>query len=87
MLLDNWAMIYAQKVALEHNMPLYVCFALPEKFREATIRQYGFMLKGLQELQKVNSVFLFVVAAVVVGDSGVDDGVGDADVVEDVILI
>ncbi len=64
MLLDNWAMIYAQKVALEHNMPLYVCFALPEKFREATIRQYGFMLKGLQELQKVNRVFYLLLVTV-----------------------
>lgn len=54
--LDNWAMIYAQKVAMEHSMPLYVCFALPEKFREATIRQYGFMLKGLQEVEKVISL-------------------------------
>ncbi|XP_028409958.1 deoxyribodipyrimidine photo-lyase-like [Dendronephthya gigantea] len=49
---DNWAMIYAQKIAMEHNMPLHVCFALPEKFREASIRQYGFMLKGLQEVEK-----------------------------------
>ena len=49
-------MIYAQKVALEHNVPLHVCFALPEKFREATIRQYGFMLKGLQDVEKVSIV-------------------------------
>ena len=46
-------MIYAQKLALEQNMSLHVCFALPEKFREATIRQYGFMLRGLQDVEKV----------------------------------
>jgi deoxyribodipyrimidine photo-lyase len=50
-------MLYAQKVAIEHKMPLCVCFALPEKFREATIRQYGFMLKGLQEVEKVSITF------------------------------
>lgn len=48
-------MIYAQKVAMEHNLPLHVCFTLPEKFRESAIRQYGFMLKGLQEVQKVTT--------------------------------
>jgi deoxyribodipyrimidine photo-lyase len=50
-------MLYAQKVAIEHEMPLCVCFALPEKFREATMRQYGFMLKGLQEVEKVSIMF------------------------------
>ncbi|XP_046842987.1 deoxyribodipyrimidine photo-lyase-like isoform X2 [Xenia sp. Carnegie-2017] len=49
---DNWAMIYAQNLAVEHNIPLHVCFTLPEKFRAATIRQYGFIIKGLQEMEK-----------------------------------
>ena len=59
-------MLYAQKVATEHNMPLCVCFALPEKFREAAIRQYGFMLKGLQEVEKVSIVGLLVVVLLVI---------------------
>ena len=55
-------MLYAQKVAVEHNMPLCVCFALPEKFRVAALRQYGFMLKGLQEVEKVSMVLLVILS-------------------------
>lgn len=48
---DNWAMIYAQKLAIEKKKPLAVVFNLVPDFLEATIRQYGFMLKGLQEVE------------------------------------
>lgn len=49
---DNWALIYAQKFALEHRCPLYVTFFLMSHYSVAGIRQYDFMLKGLQELEK-----------------------------------
>ncbi len=48
---DNWALLYAQKRALIQKKPLIVVFCLVPHFLEATIRQYGFMLKGLQELE------------------------------------
>ena len=48
---DNWALIYAQKLAIEKKKPLLVVFNLVPDFLEATIRQYGFMLKGLQEVE------------------------------------
>jgi deoxyribodipyrimidine photo-lyase len=48
---DNWALIFAQSLALEKKKPLLVVFNLVSDFLEATIRQYGFMLKGLQELE------------------------------------
>jgi deoxyribodipyrimidine photo-lyase len=48
---DNWALIYAQKLAIEKRKPLSVVFNLVPDFLEATIRQYGFMLKGLQEVE------------------------------------
>ena len=48
---DNWAMIYAQRLAFEKKKPLLVVFNLVPDFLGATIRQYGFMLKGLQELE------------------------------------
>ena len=61
---DNWAMIYAQQLALDRKKPLAVVFNLVPDFLEATIRQYGFMLKGLQEveteLNKYNIPFLSV---------------------------
>jgi deoxyribodipyrimidine photo-lyase len=49
---DNWAIIHAQNLALKHKMTLVVLFCLVPNFLGATIRQYGFMLKGLQEVEK-----------------------------------
>ena len=46
-------MLYAQKLALKLKVPLHVCFCLVPKFLEATQRHYGFMLKGLQEVEQV----------------------------------
>ncbi|MGQ9602653.1 MAG: deoxyribodipyrimidine photo-lyase [bacterium] len=48
---DNWALLYAQEVALKLKRPLYVLFCLVPDFLQATIRQYAFMLKGLQEVE------------------------------------
>jgi deoxyribodipyrimidine photo-lyase len=48
---DNWALIFAQQLAKEKRKPLAVIFNLVTDFLEATIRQYGFMLKGLQEVE------------------------------------
>ncbi|XP_038001563.1 deoxyribodipyrimidine photo-lyase-like isoform X1 [Motacilla alba alba] len=47
---DNWAFLYAQRLALKQELPLHVCFCLVPKFLEATIRHYRFMLRGLQEV-------------------------------------
>ncbi|KAM4693798.1 deoxyribodipyrimidine photo-lyase-like isoform 2-T2 [Discoglossus pictus] len=49
---DNWAFLYAQRLALKQKLPLHVTFCLVPKFLDATIRHYGFMLKGLQEVAK-----------------------------------
>lgn len=50
---DNWAFLYAQRLALKQELPLHVCFCLVPKFLEATIRHYRFMLRGLQEVAEV----------------------------------
>lgn len=49
---DNWALLFAQKLAIEKHKPLTVLFNLVPNFLEATIRQYGFMLKGLEQVEK-----------------------------------
>lgn len=49
---DNWALLHAQELALSRKVPLVVCFNVVPKFLDATIRQYGFMLKGLAEVEK-----------------------------------
>jgi deoxyribodipyrimidine photo-lyase len=48
---DNWALLFAQELALERKVPLAVVFCLVRGFLEATIRHYGFMLKGLREVE------------------------------------
>ena len=48
---DNWALIFTQKLAVEKKIPLVVVFNLVPDLLEATIRQYGFMLKGLQQVE------------------------------------
>lgn len=49
---DNWALWYAQTTALERKSPLLVIFCLMPTFLGAGLRQYSFMIKGLQEVEK-----------------------------------
>ena len=49
---DNWALFYAQEIAIKESKELIVIFNLVSDFLEATIRQYGFMIKGLQEVEE-----------------------------------
>jgi deoxyribodipyrimidine photo-lyase len=44
---DNWALLYAQELAMERKAPLLVVFSLVPQFLGATMRHYDFMLKGL----------------------------------------
>jgi deoxyribodipyrimidine photo-lyase len=48
---DNWALIFSQQLAKEKKKSLVVIFNLVSDFLGGTIRQYGFMLKGLQEVE------------------------------------
>lgn len=52
--LDNWALVHAQKLAVNENLPLHICVCLcvPES-EVSTLRHYSFMLKGLEEVAKV----------------------------------
>jgi deoxyribodipyrimidine photo-lyase len=49
---DNWALLFAQELALELKSPLAVAFCLVPEYLGATIRQYAFMLKGLRQLEE-----------------------------------
>jgi deoxyribodipyrimidine photo-lyase len=49
---DNWALLYAQEQALAMKQPLMVVFCLVPGFLGATIRQYGFMLRGLALVER-----------------------------------
>jgi deoxyribodipyrimidine photo-lyase len=47
---DNWALEFACQLAKDNNASLAVVFCLVPDFLSATLRQYGFMLKGLKEV-------------------------------------
>jgi len=47
---DNWALLYAQKLAIQRSACLHVVFCLVPKFGDATIRQFDFLLRGLKEV-------------------------------------
>ncbi len=49
---DNWALLYAQELALAKKQPLVVVFCLVPEFLGAALRQYRFMLQGLAELEQ-----------------------------------
>lgn len=48
---NNWALIYAFQLAMEKQTSVAVVFCLVPEFLNAAIRQYGFMLKGLKEVE------------------------------------
>lgn len=49
---DHWALLYAQQEALAHQRPLVVVFCLTDHFSGAALRQYDFMLRGLEEVSR-----------------------------------
>ncbi len=50
---DNWALLFAQSLAKQKGTFACVVFSLVPSFQEATERQYGFMLKGLQLTESI----------------------------------
>lgn len=64
---DNWPLLLAQKIGIEHKRPLIVVFCLVSDYPGANIRHYGFMLKGLQQveenLKKLNIPFFLLQGA------------------------
>ncbi|HNS32269.1 MAG TPA: deoxyribodipyrimidine photo-lyase [bacterium] len=50
---NNWALLFARDIAMERKQPLVVVFTLADSFLGATMRQYVFMLKGLESVEKV----------------------------------
>ena len=61
---DNWALLHAQNLALERRLPLAVVFTLADSFLGATLRHFGFMLRGLagvaERLQELGIAFVLL---------------------------
>lgn len=49
---DNWALLYAQSLAMEHNLPLTVVAMITAKGPGATLRTLDFCLRGLDAVAK-----------------------------------
>lgn len=49
---DNWAFLFAQKLALKNEVPLHVCFCIIAKYLDASVRQFHFLLKGKKVLSR-----------------------------------
>jgi deoxyribodipyrimidine photo-lyase len=67
--MDNWALLFAQQKAIEYRAPLVVVFCLVNRFLGATERQYGFMLRGLRELEGTLAGYR-IPLTLLVGDPG-----------------
>ena len=50
---DNWALLHALELAHRENRSLAVVFTLAPRFLDATLRQYDFMLRGLEQVEDV----------------------------------
>ncbi len=48
----NWALLYARELAEEYGVDMEVVFCLVPRFPGATLRQYGFMLGGLKQVER-----------------------------------
>jgi deoxyribodipyrimidine photo-lyase len=50
---SDFNLIISQGVAVAKGVPLKVIFNMVPKFLQATLRQYDFMIKGLEEVEGV----------------------------------
>ena len=67
---DNWALIYAQQLAISQSASLAAVFCLAPHFMGAGSRQYHFMLAGLKEVEQSLSR-LGIAFCLLHGDPGV----------------
>ena len=57
---DNWALLYAQQLALQRGVPLHVVVGfIPNKFHLINLRTAAFQIKGLQVSEHQYIVYSF----------------------------
>ncbi|TGZ59412.1 hypothetical protein CRM22_009080 [Opisthorchis felineus] len=49
---DNWAFLYAQRLALKFQVPLHACFCLVPCYQADTLRHFSFMIGGLTQVEQ-----------------------------------
>ena len=49
---DNWALLYAQELAVKNSVPLLAAFSLAPEFNNASPLHYSFMLEGLKKVER-----------------------------------
>lgn len=50
---DNWMLAEAQRLAIDRKVPVVAAFGIVPHYLGATLRQYDFMLRGLEETRDV----------------------------------
>ncbi|XP_036331739.1 deoxyribodipyrimidine photo-lyase-like [Rhagoletis pomonella] len=48
---DNWALLFAQRLALKFELPFLIAFCLNPGHLNTTLRQYEFLMGGLEEVE------------------------------------
>lgn len=46
LILDNWALLYAQKLAIKNKVSLHIIFCRLTKFLDCTLRHYTHIFQG-----------------------------------------
>jgi len=62
---DNWALLFAQQKALEHEVPLIVVYNLDPGFSGRWVSPACFKIKGLQEVEndlRMKGIPFFIVS-------------------------
>ena len=48
---DSWPLLLAAQTAEDAGLPLLVCFCMVPRFLDGTERQFGYMMRGMEELE------------------------------------
>lgn len=48
---DNWALLFAQKLAIKNKVALHITFCRLKKFLDCSLRHYKYIFEGLEELE------------------------------------
>ncbi|XP_025414512.1 deoxyribodipyrimidine photo-lyase, partial [Sipha flava] len=48
---DNWALLFAQKLAIKNKISLHITFCRLQKFLDCSLRHYKHIFQGLEELE------------------------------------
>lgn len=57
--LDNWALLYAQKLAIKNKVSLHISFCRLNKFLDCSLRHYKYIFQG--KIMIIYIIFLILI--------------------------